>query len=259
MTAMNTMTATDAPLQVLIVDDEPLARARLRSLLADCRNPAAEVAAEAASAPAAMDLLVHQRFDAALIDIHMPGASGMQLARQLSALPAPPPFIFVTAHAEHALQAFELDAADYLTKPVRRERLEAALQKVSRARQARMQAGPTAEQWLLIPERGRVQRVPLSEVLYFKAEQKYLTVRTATQQFLMDDSLNRIEERYRGRFLRIHRNALVLPAVLRGLVRHRDATEGEGWAVRLAGVPELLLVSRRQVAAVREALGQKQG
>ena len=98
---------SEKPLQVLVVDDEPLARSRMRSLLGDCRNPRAELAAEAANTPDAMDLLVRQRFDAALIDIHMPGANGMQLARQLNALPAPPPFIFVTAYAEHALTRSE--------------------------------------------------------------------------------------------------------------------------------------------------------
>lgn len=251
------MSSPAAALQVLVVDDEPLARARLRSLLQECRNPLAAVAAEAGSATAAMDLLTRLRFDAALIDIHMPGASGMQLARQISALAAAPPFIFVTAHAEHALDAFELDAVDYLTKPVRRERLEAALQKAVRASQLRpAQRHVAAPQWLLVPERGRVQRVPLAEVIYIRSEQRYLSVRTASERYLIDDSLNRIEERFPGHFLRIHRNALVLPSAIRALVRHRDATEGEGWAVRLADVPELLMVSRRQLLSVRAALGQ---
>ena len=124
-------------LQVLVVDDEPLARARLRALLADCREPEAVAAAEAGTAAQALALAQHQRFDVALLDIHMPGADGMQLACALRALPEPPRVVFVTAHAEHAVRAFEIDAVDYLTKPVRLERLQAALQKTQRVAQLR--------------------------------------------------------------------------------------------------------------------------
>ena len=113
------------PLSVLIVDDELLARARLRALLGDCSAPAAQVVAEAANAVQALAWLQHQTVDVALIDIHMPGADGLTLAQALRALPHPPAVVFVTAHAEHAVQAFELEALDYLTKPVRLERLQA--------------------------------------------------------------------------------------------------------------------------------------
>mgnify|MGYP000856329737 CR=1 FL=1 len=251
----------EPPLDVLIVDDESLARLRLRSLLGDCIQPRARALAEAADAPGALALLKNQKFDVALLDIHLPGMSGVELARQLRELPDPPPFIFITAHAEHAVDAFELEATDYLTKPVRLERLQAALQKVARLHQARQAAAAAAAAasagpWLLISERGRVQRVPLGEVIYFKAELKYLTVRTASATYLLDDSLNHIESEYPGRFLRIHRNALVRPDALRAIVRQRDSLDGDSWAVRLAGVDELLAISRRQVSAVREALGQ---
>ena len=163
--------------------------------------------------------------------------------------------VFVTAHAEHAVAAFELEAVDYLTKPVRLQRLQAALQKVERLAQAApTQAADPAQQWLLITERGRTLRVPLAEVLYLKAELKYVTVRTASASHLLDASLSQLEDRHGARFLRIHRNALVARNAIRALVRHHDAEEGEGWAVRLAGIDELLMVSRRQVAAVREEL-----
>ena len=181
----------EPPLDVLIVDDESLARLRLRSLLGDCTRPRARALAEAADAPGALALLKNQKFDVALLDIHLPGMSGVELARQLRELPDPPPFIFITAHAEHAVDAFELEATDYLTKPVRLERLQAALQKVARLHQARQAAAAAAAPvgpWLLISERGRVQRVPLGEVIYFKAELKYLTVRTASATYLLDDS-----------------------------------------------------------------------
>lgn len=242
-------------LQVLIVDDEALARARLRTLLAGCDAPAAAPAAEAGNATHAMELLLRQRFDAVLLDIHMPGADGLALAQALRAMPQAPAIVFVTAHAEHAVAAFELEAVDYLTKPVRLERLQAALQKVERTMQARRAvpaaAGPDI---LLIHDRGRTERVPLAEVLYFKAELKYITVRTATRSYILDASLSELEERHAAHFLRVHRNALVARRALRALERHDDPEEGEGWAVRLNGLDELLAVSRRQLGAVREAL-----
>ena len=244
-------------LQVLIVDDEALARARLRTLLGDCRQPEAVAAGESASAAQAMALVQRQRFDVALLDIHMPGADGLQLAAALREAPQPPLVVFVTAHTEHAVHAFELEAVDYLTKPVRLERLQTALQKVERLAQTRQSpAGDSAPDWLLISERGRTVRVPLAEVLYLKAELKYVTVRTAAASHLLDGSLSQLEDKFPGRFLRIHRNALVARNAMRALVRHHDAEEGEGWAVRLAGIDEVLMVSRRQVAAVREALGE---
>ncbi|CAM5788303.1 LytR/AlgR family response regulator transcription factor [Ottowia pentelensis] len=244
-------------LRVLIVDDEPLARSRLRSLLGDCRAPAALVAGEAANAADAMALLAHQAFDVALLDIHLPGADGMQLAQALRALEQPPAVVFVTAHSEYAVHAFEIEALDYLTKPVRLERLQAALQKAERlAQNGRAPEADLASDALLITERGRTLRVPLAEVLYLRAELKYVTVRTAAASHLLDGSLSQLEERWGERFVRIHRNALVARAAMRALVRHVDADEGEGWAVQLAGVDEALAVSRRQLAAVRAALGQ---
>ena len=244
-------------LRVLVVDDEPLARARLKTLLEDCRNPAAAVQAQAGNAVQAMELLQHQRFDVALLDIHMPGADGLTLAQSLRTLPQPPALIFVTAHAEHAVQAFELEATDYLTKPVRLERLQSALQKAERFLQSRGN-GPMAEveEVLIIQDRNRTERVPLADVVYFKAELKYITVRTAARQFILDGSLNELEEKYADRFLRIHRNALIARRAARALEKHHDPEEGEGWAVRLDGVAEVLLVSRRQVALVREMLAR---
>ncbi len=245
----------NSPLKVLIVDDEALARARLRTLLADCRAPAASVEAEAADAVQAMQCLQRQAFDVALIDIHMPGADGLALARALRSLALPPAVVFVTAHAEHALQAFELEAADYLTKPVRLERLQAALQKVQKLLQAERALLPQAtDEVLIVQERGRTERVPLAEVLYLKAELKYLTLRTATRSYILEGSLSEMEARYPQRLLRIHRNALVARSAVRALEKSEDTQEGEGWAVRLNGLDDSLPVSRRQLAAVRELL-----
>jgi two-component system response regulator AlgR len=256
-------------LKVLIVDDEHLARLRLRQLVAECTEPRAEVAGEAADAAQAMAWLEGHACDLVLLDVQMPGADGTQLAARLrqraAATPgkSPPMIVFVTAHAEHALKAFELEALDYLTKPVRRDRLQAALQRAA-SRLARQSgeagADPLREdRVIVVSERGRVIRVPLAEVLYLKAELKYVTLRTATHTYVLDDALSELEQRLGDRFLRIHRNALVARRAVRALERRLVAAAGEdeageGWAVRLDGVDEWLAVSRRQVAAVREAL-----
>ncbi len=241
-------------LKMLLVDDEPLARSRLRTLLAECKSPAVEVAAEAANAAQAMEHLRRQSFDGVLLDIHMPGADGLALAQVLRTLPEAPAVVFVTAYAEHAVTAFELEAVDYLTKPVRLERLQAALARVEKARQSRA-GGPEPEQEVLvIQDRGRTERVPVTEVLYFKAELKYITVRTAARSYILDGSLSDLEERHGTQFLRVHRNALVSRRAVRALEKHFDPEEGEGWAVRLNGIDESLAVSRRQLSAVREAL-----
>lgn len=242
-------------LQVLVVDDEPLARSRLRTLLGDCTDPAANIGGEAANATQAMEMLRRLPFDAVLLDIRMPGADGLALAQALRTFEQPPAVIFVTAHAEHAVEAFELEAADYLTKPVRLERLQVALQKVERAASGARGLQPeTPAEMLVIQDRGRTERVPLPEVLYLKAELKYVTVRTAARSYILDASLSELEEKYASQFMRVHRNALVARHAVRALEKHDDPVEGEGWAVRLNGIDELLAVSRRQLSAVREAL-----
>ena len=244
-------------MHILIVDDELLARSRLRTLLADCdpRHSVTE-AAHAADALAQLEASGGRAVDVVLLDIHMPGQDGLALAQQLRALAFAPAIVFVTAHTDHALSAFELDAVDYLTKPVRRERLQQALAKAQRSTRPAPAPVPSVPEGevLLIQDRGRTERLPLVEVLYFKAEQKYVTVRTAARSYIMDGSLSELETKFAPRFLRIHRNALVARRAVRALEKHYDPDEGEGWAVRLQGLTELLMVSRRQVAAVREEL-----
>ena len=248
-------------MNILIVDDEALARSRLRTLLADCADATQHNVAEAASAAEALAWLAPtsgRACDLVLLDIHMPGQDGLGLAHTLRALAYPPAVVFVTAHTDHAVSAFELDALDYLTKPVRRERLQQALAKAQRAVGTPPPAAAAQDlgEALLIQDRGRTERVPLAEVLYFKAEQKYVTVRTAARSYILDGALSDLEARHAAQFLRIHRNALVARRAMRALEKHHDPMEGEGWAVRLQGLGELLMVSRRQVAAVREEIAR---
>ena len=242
-------------LKALIVDDEALACGRLRTLLKDCTTPRVDVEGEAANATQALALLAQKSFDVVLLDIHMPGTDGLALAHQLVGKASAPAVVFVTAHANHALRAFDLEAVDYVTKPVRLSRLMLALQKVER----RIAAGRALQPELAVPsltiqDRGRTERIPLAEVVYLKAELKYVTVRTQDRNLILDGSLNELEERHGAFFLRIHRNALVARRRVRALEKHFDEEEGEGWAVRLVGVDESLAVSRRQLAVVRELL-----
>jgi two-component system response regulator AlgR len=271
-----------AALRILIVDDEPLARLRLRGLVDAITEPRCEVVAEAATGSQATAWLRDHGCDLVLLDVQMPGADGLQFAdglgQRVAAGQAVPLVVFVTAHAMHALRAFELDAIDYLTKPVRRERLQAALARAAQRLSERAavqvqqpaQAGdrPSASDadFITITDRGRLKRVPVAEVLYFKAELKYVTLRTASESHVMDGALAELEQRHGDRFLRIHRNALVARWAVRELERHAPTNFGEldggdpnadgadSWAVRIVHVDEWLAVSRRQVAAVREAL-----
>ena len=242
-------------LKVLIVDDEALARYRLRTLLGECTEPRADVVGEASNAVQAMEQIQRTGCDLVMLDIHMPGVDGMALASTLRQMAAPPAIVFVTAYAEHAVHAFELEAVDYLTKPVRRERLQQALQKVVKLRSAGEGAQDAGlPESLIIQERGRSERVALADVIYLKAELKYITVRTADKEHIFDGALSDLEQRYAHLFVRVHRNALVSRRAVRAVEKHNDPVEGEGWMVRLDGVEERLAVSRRQLAAVREAL-----
>ena len=247
-------------MNILIVDDEAPARSRLQTLLADLGGHQCTPAATAAEAWALLaPAQGSPAFDVLLLDIHLPGQDGLQLARQLRQLAHAPAVVFVTAHTEHALNAFELDAVDYLTKPVRRERLQQALAKVARVLASPTtppHPEPTAGEVLLIQDRGRTERVPLAEVLYCKAELKYVTVCSAHHSYILDGSLSELETRYPHHWVRIHRNALVARHAIRALEKHRDPQEGEVWAVRLHGLAQWLTVSRRQLAVVRAALCQ---
>jgi two-component system response regulator AlgR len=246
-------------LRLLLVDDEAPARARLRDLLGDiAADVPSVVAAEAADGFAALERAQAGDLDVALIDIRMPGMDGVELARHLARLPATPAVIFVTAFDQYAVRAFELAALDYLVKPVRAARLADALRKVRRRADdgVRLEkSGLAIRRNLSCLERGRILLVPVAEILYLKAEQKYVTARTAQREYLLEESLVQLESEFSEHFLRIHRNCLVARAAVTGVEQAADAGDAEAhWQVILGGAAECLPVSRRQWPQVKALL-----
>jgi len=247
----------DMPLRVLIVDDEAPARRRLRELLEDCTAalPIA-VVGEAQNGREALDLLHSAPAELVLTDVHMPDMDGIELARHLGKLAHPPVVIFTTAFHEHALAAFDVNAVDYLVKPVRVQRLLAALQKVPRLRPVmteRVSHLPaSARRFLSVTERSRVVLVPVDDIVYLKAELKYITIRTPQREYLLEESLTRLETEFGTRFVRVHRNCLVARDYIRGFERRVNDDGDAHWEVLLEGVDESLPVSRRQQYVVRE-------
>lgn len=240
-------------LRVFIADDEAPARLRLKALLSDI---AAElpnrVVGEAGNGQEALDALADlppdDAADVALVDIRMPGMDGVELASRLAALPRPPALVFCTAYDQYAVRAFELQAADYLLKPVRASRLLDALRRVPEQRAPA--PAPSGRGQLSCSERGRILFVQVADVVYLRAELKYVTARTTEREYLLDESLAALEQEFASRFVRIHRNCLVARDAVVGFEHVKDGAEGH-WAVVLRGVDERLPVSRRQWAQVR--------
>jgi len=244
-------------LKVVLVDDEAPARSRLRDLIADCAPLVpAQVVGEAANGREALELLASVAADLVLVDIRMPQMSGIEFARHALALESPPAIVFVTAYDEYAIKAFELRALDYLLKPVRRARLQAALERArglrapGRERLRGLESAPRRN--LSVPERGRVTLVPVAEILYLRAELKYVTIRTAEREYLLEESLTHLEEEHAEAFVRVHRNALVAKSRIRGFEKTEVADGEQGWVVLLDGCAEKLPVSRRQWPLVKE-------
>ncbi len=241
-------------MRLAIVDDEPLARERLRALLGELA--AGEVVAEGATGIDALLIAERDRPEVMLLDIRMPGMDGLEAAAHLTRLPQPPAIVFTTAYDEHALAAFDAHAIDYLLKPIRIERLAAALH--------RAQMLQTAQARLAVAVAGRAQVrthfsafvkgglriVPVREVRYLQADQGYVTVRHLGGQLLIEDSLRGLEDEFGAALLRVHRNTLVM-------VEHVAALERDplgGFSIALRDVPERLPVSRRLHAAVRQRI-----
>lgn len=255
-------------LKVLIVDDEPPARARLKQLLGDCAGKIElQLAGEADSGVAALEAVDRLAPDVVLLDISMPGMDGIEAARHLAQRETPTAVIFVTAFDEHALQAFEVHAIDYLLKPVRAERLQAALERVVRLRPREPRLEDLAKSLgaartqISVSERGRLVLVPLEDVVYLRAELKYVTIRTVEREYLTEESLTALETEFGERFVRIHRNALVARRYIQGFQRVRGKVEGEAesadghWEILLRGMDERLPISRRQWPTVKAASG----
>jgi two-component system response regulator AlgR len=261
-------------LRILIVDDEQPARARMRELLSDCRGEVSHlVVGEAANGFEALEAIAGMDPDMAptllLVDIHMPGMTGIELARHVQRFSAPPAVVFVTAHDQYAVAAFELNAVDYLLKPVRSARLAAALKKVAAggtpAPAVFDRLDPQPRRHFSVAERGRVLLVPVNDVLFMKADQKYVALVTKEREYLIEDSLNSLEEEFASLFIRVHRSTLVGRRWLRGVERFgadrvekaeegEGGASGEGWGVIVEGWKELLPVSRRQWPQVKAML-----
>lgn len=238
-------------MKVLIVDDEKLARVRLRELIMKIGGHA--VVGEAINGNDAIEQAVKLQPDVMLMDIRMPVMDGLEAAMHLMSLENPPSVIFTTAYDEHALEAFEVNAVDYLLKPIRKERLATALDKVHRVTLKqlkdvnRAQDEPSSRSHISVQLRGKISLIPIQDVVYFMADAKYVTVRTATERHLIEESLVSLEEEFGERFLRIHRNALVATAYIRGIEKQPSGR----WHVLLKDVNDTLDVSRRHTADVR--------
>lgn len=249
-------------LRVFIVDDEAPARERLRTLLGDISGALPnQVVGEAENGVAALAALETIVADVVLIDIRMPLMGGIELSQHLIRAASPPAVVFTTAFDQHAVQAFELNAVDYLLKPIRAARLQQALQKVSGAvvgggvrvdvsqKLSGLNEGPRC--FLSFYERGKTHLIPVEQVVYLRADAKYVVARTVEREFLLDESLLHLEEEFAERFIRLHRSALAAKEALVGFEKMRDA-DGDHWVVLLNGVPEKLVVSRRQWPLVKE-------
>jgi two-component system, LytTR family, response regulator AlgR len=247
-------------IRVFLADDEAPARERLKELLDDIATLVPTlVVGEARHGVEALERLPDSGAQVLLLDIEMPGMAGLEVARHLAALEQPPGVIFITAHDRHAVEAFELNALDYLLKPVRSERLAAALKKAAGAGPAAerlARAADRAREYLSIVERNRIALVPVREIVFLRAEQKYVTLRTREREYLIEEALVSLEREFADRFVRIHRNCLVARAAIRGFERAGDGEEPT-WLVILDGLTERLAVSRRQWPALRGLAAEK--
>jgi two-component system, LytTR family, response regulator AlgR len=243
--------ATPSKLKVLIVDDEPPARERLQSLLAEIED--VEVAGEAANAHEALARTHELAPDVVLLDVRMPGMDGLEAARHLNVLEEPPAVIFTTAFDQYAVEAFEAQAVGYLLKPVRKEQLAAALTRAGRLTRVQLQklaAAGDSERRTHIAARNRegVRLIPLEDIQYFFADQKYTTVKHVKGEDLIEDSLRLLEGEFGNAFVRIHRNALIGTRYLERIERQADGQ----YCVHLRGCPSPLQVSRRMAGELKE-------
>lgn len=239
-------------MKILLVDDEHLARDRLRRLLVD--HPEYEVVGEAANGMEAIQLCHATAPDLVLLDIRMPGIDGLEAARHFMEVAEPPAVIFCTAYEEHAVQAFDLQAVGYLLKPVRRDSLLQALAKSVRLNKAQLVALQTNDNSRRSHISARthkgIELIPVNEILYFQAAQKYVTVRFAKGEVIVDETLRDLGHEFDDLFVRVHRNALISKRHIDALVKSSDGQV----RVRLKEIEEEVEVSRRHLPSIRKTI-----
>jgi two-component system, LytTR family, response regulator AlgR len=241
-------------LNILIADDEAPARNRMRDLLAEIENVA--VVAEAKNGKEAIDLALETKPDLMLLDIRMPLMDGIEAAQHAQKLEPKPHIIFTTAFDAYAIKAFDLNAIDYLLKPIRLERLQTAINKAHALKPKQMEALKPLQKTrthLSIHERGRVLLVPTETIIYLRAELKYVTVRTAEREYLIEESLTNLETEFGERFIRLHRNCLVARHFIAGYEKRLNQDNEQQWVALLKAIPETVAISRRQQYLIREA------
>jgi two-component system response regulator AlgR len=240
-------------LKILIADDEAPARNRMRDLLGDIEGIL--VVAEANNGKEAIDLAQTTKPDVMLLDIRMPLMDGIEAAQHAQKLEPKPHIIFTTAFDAYAIKAFDLNAIDYLLKPIRLERLQTAINKAYALKPLPIEALKPLQKMrshLSIHERGRVLLVPIEQVIYLRAELKYITVRTAEREYLIEESLTHLETEFGERFLRLHRNCLVAPHFIAGYEKRLNHDNEQQWVALLKDIPETIAISRRQQHLVHE-------
>ena len=240
-------------LKILIADDETPARNRLRELLSDIEN--VRIVAEAKNGKEAIDLAETCKPDLMLLDIRMPVMDGIEAAQHAQKLEPKPYVIFTTAFDAYAIKAFDLNAIDYLLKPIRLERLQTAIDK-AHALQPNIDEAlkplQKVRSHLSVHERGRVLLVPIETIIYLRAEFKYITVRTLEREYLIEESLTHLDLEFGERFLRLHRNCLVAPAFITGYEKRQNDDNEQQWVAILKNIPETIAISRRQQHLVKK-------
>ena len=249
-------------LKILIADDEAPARNRLRELLEDIvlgDIADIEIVAEAKNGKEAIDLAAEVKPDVMLLDIRMPVMDGLEAAQHAQKLAHKPHIIFTTAFDAYAIKAFDLNAVDYLLKPIRLERLQTAINKayalqpnIIAALSAIQTPLKKARSHLSIHERGRVLLVPIETIIYLRAELKYITIRTLEREYLIEESLTHLEAEFGERFIRLHRNCLVAPQFITGYEKRLNDDNEQQWVAMLKDVPETIAISRRQQHLVKQ-------
>ncbi|MCO7227096.1 LytTR family DNA-binding domain-containing protein [Pleionea sp. CnH1-48] len=239
-------------MKVLITDDEPLARQRLERMLLQLGD---FDIAQVSHGLDAVNYCQKNAVELVFMDIRMPGMDGLEAAYHLTQMETPPAVVFVTAYDDYALQAFSVSAVDYLLKPVKQEDIESALSKASRLNRTQVQqlmeeSKQPQRQHISTRLRGEVHLIPVKDIFYFQADQKYVNVRHVNGEALIEEPLKQLEQEFDQTFIRIHRNALVNKHCISGLVKDSAGH----LLIQLKSDDTQLEVSRRHAAEVRKLI-----